>query len=608
MTHKLFSSAFTRRTLLATGAGFGICWLGDSLLRGSTAYAVTAETQSLTGGTAPDRSPAVASDLSSLDTTSTLSAFDVDRGNPNYREYQLMQQAIIDEQAARDAGVFSDSLLNPIRPLAAIDALPRDGAISRFAAFSDTHMGYWGELGRNKTWHALETYQALAPDLDAMFLIGDVCTKNTWEEVNHFRDGILDPLPTLFSSRPPFHLLMGNHDFIDWNIEGFEHHYGKALRAYRNPTWLASDDTPLEEDYGQRQNTVVDVGGATVIKLCGTNQLDWDYQPCYDFLAAALERAAFEKPGHPIFVMAHHPVPGLMISDADDAGYYGEGTSRDLIALMAQYSQVIFMAGHTHNPLQIPTSIDTDLGFTAICTAMTGASLWYAWEELEETRTNTSQGLLVDVFADGSVRMYRIDLMTGNLMPHVWNISANTVALEEFSTIRRRLATDGPEFPADSMITFENQQDQVLATWPQATRYSDEQAEDFTFNYRYTAWGMKSGLSYGADDFMSDFYKSSLADTVTRSVAIDASDPCAINLQAINPYGVASTPLTTETPFDVLSLSGVDRFQTSAMISARSYESAQDIIIATGAEFADALTASGLAGLLDAPVLLTLPN
>ncbi|NLG11159.1 MAG: hypothetical protein GX562_06485, partial [Coriobacteriaceae bacterium] len=503
---------------------------------------------------------------------------------------------------------FSDSLSESIRPLSIIDALPRDGAISRFAAFSDTHMGYWGELGKNKTWHAFETYQALAPDLDAFFVIGDVCTQNTWEEVNHFRDGIVAPLPTLFPSRPPLYLLMGNHDFIAWNIAGFEHHYGKALRAYRDPTWLASDDTPMDRDYGQQQNTVVKVGDTTIIKLCGTDQVDWDYQPCYDFLAASLEQAAFEKPDHPIFVMAHHPIPGLLISDADDAEYYGEDTSRDLIALMAQYPQVIFMAGHTHNPLQIPTSIDTDLGFTAICTAMTGASLWYAWEELEDTKDNTSQGLLVDVFADGSVKMYRIDLMTGNLMPAVWNISPNTVASEEFSTIRRRIATDGPEFPAASQITFEDQQDQALAIWPQATKYSVEQTEDFVFSYRYTAWGMKSGLSYGTDDFMSDFYKSNLADTVQIPLAIDASDPCAITMQAVNPYGVASTPLTTETPYEVLSLSGDNRYHTSTLISFRTFISSSDIIIATGADFPDALAASGLAGLLDAPVLLTAPD
>ncbi|MBS3974205.1 MAG: cell wall-binding repeat-containing protein [Actinobacteria bacterium] len=55
-------------------------------------------------------------------------------------------------------------------------------------------------------------------------------------------------------------------------------------------------------------------------------------------------------------------------------------------------------------------------------------------------------------------------------------------------------------------------------------------------------------------------------------------------------------------------LGGSDRYETAALISKHNFESADTVIIATGTDFADALAASGLAGCVEGPVLLTRPN
>ncbi|MRR11285.1 cell wall-binding repeat-containing protein [bacterium] len=52
-------------------------------------------------------------------------------------------------------------------------------------------------------------------------------------------------------------------------------------------------------------------------------------------------------------------------------------------------------------------------------------------------------------------------------------------------------------------------------------------------------------------------------------------------------------------------IGGLDRYETATLIANENVPTADVVIIATGATFADALTASGLAGCLDAPVLLT---
>lgn len=55
-------------------------------------------------------------------------------------------------------------------------------------------------------------------------------------------------------------------------------------------------------------------------------------------------------------------------------------------------------------------------------------------------------------------------------------------------------------------------------------------------------------------------------------------------------------------------IGGIDRYETGSLIAAENIEAADTVIIATGVTFADALSASGLAGCLEAPVLLTRPT
>ena len=56
-------------------------------------------------------------------------------------------------------------------------------------------------------------------------------------------------------------------------------------------------------------------------------------------------------------------------------------------------------------------------------------------------------------------------------------------------------------------------------------------------------------------------------------------------------------------------VAGADRYDTAAAISGLSYgDTADTVVLATGDGFADALAASGLAGALDAPLLLTAPG
>lgn len=79
----------------------------------------------------------------------------------------------------------------------------------------------------------------------------------------------------------------------------------------------------------------------------------------------------------------------------------------------------------------------------------------------------------------------------------------------------------------------------------------------------------------------------------TGSTAVDGS-AVTVAVDIRSPHGGAA----------MRRLGGKDRYGTAAILSASTFDRAPTVIIATGEKFPDALTASGLAGCLSAPVLL----
>ena len=55
----------------------------------------------------------------------------------------------------------------------------------------------------------------------------------------------------------------------------------------------------------------------------------------------------------------------------------------------------------------------------------------------------------------------------------------------------------------------------------------------------------------------------------------------------------------------IVRIGGANRYETAALEACEAYDTADTVILATGADFADALAATALAGALDAPILLT---
>lgn len=108
---------------------------------------------------------------------------------------------------------------------------------------------------------------------------------------------------------------------------------------------------------------------------------------------------------------------------------------------------------------------------------------------------------------------------------------------------------------------------------------------------------LAASLGVGPQDVVSDSGTSSAGGTVR--VVVQVVPPGGGGDDPGDPGGGGA---------QVVRLAGPDRYGTAVAISTYSFPTASAVVVATGADFADALSASGLAGSLGGPIILTTPN
>lgn len=280
-----------------------------------------------------------------------------------------------------------------------LSEISRAGVKTRLGIVSDAHLCTYDDTALNKLTNALETMAWVTPGIDAFFMLGDATLSGLDDELDHFAVSTAESLTTYFSTEsltPIMHVLMGNHDW--WNCTqtrfetAFAHH---ASARY----------------FDAQQNSVALLDGTTIIKLNGTGSYEkdlMDYTEAYDFLADALEEASVNRPGDAILVMSHEPPDYMELPEDLEHGNYGQDTNLNMVALMQAYPQVRMFSGHIHNPLDMPETINDDLGFTSVHTSTVGSCL-FVRGDLVDDEEQGSQGLVLDILDDGTLLLHRLD-------------------------------------------------------------------------------------------------------------------------------------------------------------------------------------------------------
>lgn len=302
-----------------------------------------------------------------------------------------------DDRGGHDDGPRGHDTPAPKLERSSLSPLSLAGVQTRLAILSDAHVCDYDLTALGKLTATLETLAWAAPGINACFLLGDVTLNGTESEMDLFATHTAEALRAGYANAPVMHLMMGNHDWLSCTEAQFESYFASHGSA---------------QHFDGRQDTVELVGGATILKLNGSGlacaERDvMDYTVAYDFLAEALEEAATNRPDDAILVMTHEPPMNRGLLGEHECGYYGEGTNRDMVALMAQYSQLRLFSGHIHNPLDMPETINTDLGFPSVYTSTVGSCLFIRDTVVGREETD-SQGLVLDIREDGELVLHRL--------------------------------------------------------------------------------------------------------------------------------------------------------------------------------------------------------
>ena len=286
------------------------------------------------------------------------------------------------------------------------------------ALFSDTHVGT--ELYRRAVFApgVDDVSHFVKPDI---FLVAGDCTDNGNEENWQAFSAILQKRLRVDATV----LALGNHD--SWVSYDDDHPYAEA-RANFIKYSNALMGTQNEEVYSARKISgywflVLGSEDSTTDAVFSQTQLDW--------LSAALQTAAADEAGKPIFVINHQPMNFTHAVGADEeaSGFESQETSDALRALLNTYENVFYISGHQHKPLALADAEHPDAFATVerVGDHITSINLpCYEYGTFLEGGTAVlGQGLVAYVYAD------RVQLRGRNFFLHNWDKTFNlTIPLE----------------------------------------------------------------------------------------------------------------------------------------------------------------------------------
>ena len=322
------------------------------------------------------------------------------------------------------SGVLAGAMLLGLLPTTALawdapgndwEAVSHENVAARFFVGSDVHIGRSDAPAKFE--NALSVFNQVDPEADGVLLVGDLTESGSSSQYTQLMSIINE---SELGQDGKVVLSMGNHEFGNSNQTDFKEKTGQDANAV---LYYSAD--------GTTSSTVGETLVATVIKLSAQNS-SGNYSDQYSMVETALEEATKKNPDAPIIVMGHHGIRNTAYVTSEWYGNYGE-----IVDLFANYPQVIHISGHSHATLEDARSIYQDDGYTAIQDGTIGAYFENESGKVDPDNGTSatrpadskiaSQALRIDALDDGTVKIYRMNLTTGEYMyedePWTFNVS-----------------------------------------------------------------------------------------------------------------------------------------------------------------------------------------
>lgn len=311
-----------------------------------------------------------------------------------------------------------------------------DNIVLSFGALSDVHCQDGQTMPTSKFLSALnqlKDYAAKSGDkngLDAVAIAGDLTQSGRVSEARMVKDTyqlVFDEteVPLIFTT--------GNHEEL----------YGGVLLmsdmlSIFGKSFFESDLTEYATDFknGSRLCKVGDyyfifINPDSNGKYYKVNGVAAPYAASTkEWLDNTLKTLTEKDPGKSVFLfthpMIHNTVYGSDLYTADNLMWY----TTDLTDILSKYPQVVTFSGHLHFPLNDPRSImQTDFtslgcGSVRYMAIEDGNYIDMSSKTVMKDCNEYSQGLLVQVDANGNIRFTRMDFYNKTTIGEEWEISA----------------------------------------------------------------------------------------------------------------------------------------------------------------------------------------
>lgn len=282
----------------------------------------------------------------------------------------------------------------------------KDEPVLRFAAISDTHIG--DENTEESLRRMLGYINEYAGEIDAFVFSGDL-TNTTASTASSKQVELFKQIyeEEITYGAPMIYCLGPTHDI----------HYDKNGKDCRQIFRDSFGEDYFANDLGDSSHAL---NGARHVEIGGYDffTLDWEGdENGYDantmaWLKSEIDAVAESDPEKPFFVSTH--VPGMA----------------EVNELLANYPQAVCFTGHLHNSVARADSITQDNGYTSIhC----GGTNYYRVDGYNRFNDNPflelgniyefAQCLFVEVYADNTVKITRLDGYNGAVIGDEWVIS-----------------------------------------------------------------------------------------------------------------------------------------------------------------------------------------
>lgn len=389
--------------------------------------------------------------------------------------------------------------------------------VFRFLVTSDTHVSAVTDTSASRLAQLFKSSYSYAEtqdykDIDAVVVVGDLTNHGYAYEYDAWKKVVNENIKE--STR--LITVMGNHE------------YYAALDD------LDSGEQRYSENMDPELNKHVVIDGYHFIGI--STYGEGDYTADLDWLKENLASAASADPDKPIITFQHHHIKDTVYVSSE---WYA-GQSKELDDIYSEYSQVLNFSGHSHGPINNPTSCyqknytlfgTGTLAYFEMTTGMT-------YGTIPPGADQAAQFYIVEISADNRVRVLPYNLLTDDFFKTADGTQQLVYEINDLKDKSTWAYTDARAEASAVPVFAENAQITVGKVTSFTAEITFPQAADDDCVYSYNIVCTSAGGEKKEFNYFSEYYFEPMPETLTFTLStLEADTEYTVDVYPVDVFG-----------------------------------------------------------------------